>query len=44
MGADELVGAALDCAPPAVTPPTKKCKKGQKLKKGKCVKKPKKKK
>jgi hypothetical protein len=43
IGADELVGAPLDCtpaaAPPAVTPPKKKCKKGRKLKKGKCVKK-----
>ena len=47
IGADELAGAA--CAPPTPpgttpAPPKKKCKKGRKLKKGKCVKKKRKKK
>jgi len=47
IGADEFVTACPPpVTPPATTPPatTKKCKKGQKLKKGKCVKKKRKKK
>ena len=51
-GADRIVRASFVPEPPAppggdppvVTPPAKKCKKGQKLKKGKCVKKKKRKK
>ena len=37
IGADEFVATPPDCT--AATPQPKKCKKGQKLKKGKCVKK-----
>jgi hypothetical protein len=45
IGADELAGSACP-VPPSITPPApkKKCKKGRKLKKGKCVKKKRKKK